>query len=352
MVEEEHGCPLYGIAFCDQGPQYDTYFASVGSNRATIYQTMSADVHPSINVAQAYVDEDDEEVFYACAWTTCGAEGGVLLAIAGFRGFVKLLRLARHEVAVTLPGHGNAVNDLRFHPVDPGLLFSASKDESVRLWNVRTRTCVAIFAGDRGHRDEVLSIDVHMLGHWLVSSGMDNTVKLWSLEGDTLQARVAESYTHPKPTSRRAFPTVCEQIPNFVTAKVHGNYVDCVRCVGDLILSKSTGDKVVLWRPDTRRGDDAVLVLREFCLADADIWFLRFGLDPDLRVLAAGNKVGKVLLWDVDGLGGERQRPLAQLAHARCGVTVRNIGFSADSRTLISGCDDGTLWRWDFEASG
>jgi hypothetical protein len=36
----------------------------------------------------------------------------------------------------------------------------------------------------------------------------------------------------------------------------------------------------------------AVVVLREFDFKDADIWFLRFALDPKLQILAIGNKVG------------------------------------------------------------
>ena len=39
-----------------------------------------------------------------------------------------------------------------------------------------------IFAGDGGHRGEVLSIDFHLRGDVFASSGMDNCIKLWSLD--------------------------------------------------------------------------------------------------------------------------------------------------------------------------
>lgn len=70
-------------------------------------------------------------------------------------------------------GHGAAIHELKVHPVDDSLIISCSKDESIRLWNIRTSVCVAIFAGDKGHRDEVLSCDFHPLGKCFVSAGID-----------------------------------------------------------------------------------------------------------------------------------------------------------------------------------
>lgn len=55
-------------------------------------------------------------------------------------------------------GHGSSINDIAVLPQQPTLFLTASKDESLRLWNLRSRTCVLIMSGDGGHKNEVLSL--------------------------------------------------------------------------------------------------------------------------------------------------------------------------------------------------
>lgn len=406
-VHEEHKQPIYSVSFYDPLPEVapdgsgasnpqtlkrDQFFASVGANRATVYKVAG---DGALSVAQAYVDEDAQECLYALSWTSSGSNTP-LLSVGGFRGLIKVIDCSSGEIRTTLMGHGNAINELRTHPVSPALLLSCSKDESLRLWNIHTSTCIAIFAGDRGHRDEVLSADFHLLGNCLASAGMDNTVKIWALDTPRIQRAIAASYAQPNKGSgvvsadvgvgegsgtateagakedaalaqrKRALQTLYEQFPVFSSSKIHSDYVDCVRWVGNLVLSKSTANKVVMWKPDVNRlhnvksspetasvadstsngtptaaaaatsevacsslssssssacessgasaaadfgGSEsmsgaslagavvagavagAVVVLREFDFKDADIWFLRFALDPKLQILAIGNKV-------------------------------------------------------------
>jgi WD40 repeat protein len=151
-----------------------------------------------------------------------------------------------------LRGHGHDIDDLAVHPVDLNLVLSASKDESIRLWNIKTSICIAIFGGERAHRDDVLSIDIHLLGNCFVSGGMDTSIKVWNLASPVLQKAVADSYNDPS-TTTSSFNTVFEQFPLFSTTQLHKDYVDTVAWVGNLIVSKSTDNRAALWAPDPDR---------------------------------------------------------------------------------------------------
>jgi WD40 repeat protein len=71
-----------------------------------------------------------------------------LYAIA-YKGVVRVVDCERETLQRSFVGHGGSVNELRTQSLMPCLVASASKDESVRLWNVETGVCVLVFAGAR-----------------------------------------------------------------------------------------------------------------------------------------------------------------------------------------------------------
>lgn len=77
--------------------------------------------------------------------------------VGGKKGIIRTIVPFKYEYKNALIGHGSSINDLRFHPSKNYILLSASKDYTMRLWNVNTSVCIAIFGGAEGHTDQVLS---------------------------------------------------------------------------------------------------------------------------------------------------------------------------------------------------
>jgi polycomb protein EED len=73
----------------------------------------------------------------------------------------------------------------------------------------------AVFGGDSGHRDEVLSVCVHSLGNCLLSAGMDHSIKIWALDNEDVARAVDGKHTDDPAL------TAFQEGPVFSTYRVH-----------------------------------------------------------------------------------------------------------------------------------
>jgi len=340
-------------------------------------------------------------------------QGPPLLCVAGKRGMIKVIDTVLQSLVMTLLGHGDSVNDLKCNPTNKDLLLSGSKDHSIRLWNLQHGQMIAIFAGHDAHRGEVLSLSWHYSGTKFASSAFDNTIKLWNVSDNPI-AEQSEKEGPIQAAIRRSFEmdhgdkfkTAIEQTPYFSTDSIHElpgcvgtnnaacvslvlqvsfahiilfsfSLPDCVQFVGDLILSKSVQNVVVLWKPvvtnedfatfntiypnyinENRKNNDRikskVIFLRDFTVDNCDNWFIRFGSpSPYNEILALGNHEGEVKVWklmgnedddeDQDYFGDNNEGLLCKLKTG--GSTTRMVAIAG--KCLVAVCDDSSVWVFE-----
>jgi polycomb protein EED len=328
-------------------------------------------------VRQVYKDVDVEENFFTCTFAGRSRRQGAkvylessddenafgpqLCCVGGKQGLIKVIDTVKQSLIFTLVGHTDELYDMKRCPVNEWLLLSASNDETIRLWNLKYPSQIAIFAGHQGHREAVLSIDWHPFGKYFASSGMDGTIRLWSIEEPNVQNAIEKSFKSPllvEEISSCCFKTVYHQIPFWITSKMHTDYVDCIYFVGDLILSKSTTNIVSLWKPifcvsdknqsiesndtsSSTSSNNEVLHLLDYSVPDCGQWYIRFGVDSDCNLLAVGNCIGDIRVWEI---GGAKKPNI--VFNAMCSAIVRMTAFSPDGKMMVAVCDDSTVWKY------
>jgi WD40 repeat protein len=328
-----------------------------------------------IDPVQSYTDQDTEEDFYAVCWTLDMATLSVLLVVGGKCGPIKVLDSHRMQAHCVLHGHGDAVNDIRTHPTDPALVLSSSKDESVRLWNVLGRCCVAVFAGERGHASEVLAGDFHPLGHCFATAGMDNTIKVWPLDGPLVADAISASYTHAISAAESAStsavasfaPALC-QFPAYSTDAVHSDYVDSCAFLGNLLVSRSTDSRLLLWSPEVSArlellqslaeeaelepaGASATLssdAVEDALLATADKWQHR----ESGPLLAGDGGEGRAITSGEEAALEGGATILAELPLPKSSLWFIRLSVDRQHRRIAAGNDVGGVFVWDPMAPG
>ena len=382
-LQESHKKTVYDAAWSndfaivsdEQGPQLASRFlATCGSNFVAVYQVAITDEVRGTASSPFVLEDsyrDTGEDFYSCAFAgrsrplhdtaDYSTVMPQLLCAGGRQQCIHVIDVLQRKRLFTLNGHGDEILDLKPSPVDEWILLSCSADESIRLWNLKMGTPVAILTGQYGHREHVTSISWHASGNRIVSAGMDNTVKIWDAgEGTLVNKAIAgshDAHRRYKETGEIIHfkPTVVDT-PVFSTNKMHVHCVDCVEFVGNLVLSKSVDSQIELWCPvftrnvdsdDTLKPPDNLVALRTFHYSKGDVWYMRFATDPSQSRLAVGNVEGRIFLWDIDSRSSQPVKTM--LPGSRIGSPVRGLVFSPCGNILVATMDNGMVYKWDVK---
>ncbi|KAK8092583.1 nuclear distribution protein PAC1 [Apiospora kogelbergensis] len=124
-----------------------------------------------------------------------GPRGSTLLASCSSDLTIKLWDPANEYKNIrTLPGHDHSVSAIRFipsgvagAPTSGSQLVSASRDKTLKIWDVATGFCLRTL---RGHAEWVRNVSPSMDGRYLVSTGDDMTARLWDISATEPEAKV------------------------------------------------------------------------------------------------------------------------------------------------------------------
>jgi polycomb protein EED len=293
-------------------------------------------------------------------------DGPQLLCVAGTGAIIKVIDTCRRMLFATLSGHGDDIYDLRFSPIDEWILLSASKDESLRMWNVKNVDL-------RSNLLPAMKVIVTACLAWVGTlTDCSLRVEVWTPQSNCGMWERGQMFMQQSPEvisvkpkrwdersrSERKIPSRVRANANFLNRQSPYELCRCRSVRGaHLILSKDTNNMVVLWKPittKTSRGSNIktqqrlpneVIALREFEVSHCDVWFIRFATDYQCQMLAVGNLIGDIKVFDI--ASRPTKKHFANLTNQYCASAIRMVAFNRDAKYLVAVSDDASVWLWE-----
>uniref|UniRef100_A0AC34QIH6 Embryonic ectoderm development protein n=1 Tax=Panagrolaimus sp. JU765 TaxID=591449 RepID=A0AC34QIH6_9BILA len=351
----DHNQCIYSVQFCPFADGVDI-FATVAGRQVTVYECQPKKIVP----LSIFQDPNLTEEYYAVNWALVKIEGTEtpVLVFAGKHGIIRAIKPFTGKSVNTMIGHGDAVNEIVYHPVFPSVIASASKDLTVRLWHTLHSTPIAILGGFKGHQDQILTLDFDYTANYIISGSMDHTIRLWHIGGnENIQSRLrsfaTSSEVEPKQPIEMHFPCGASK-------DLHRNYVDCIKTVKSYIFSKACENCIILSKfgefRDPSAGGSGIngfetlsQEVAELELPNGGLWFIRFGIttgEPGKSFIACGNDVGTVHMWDINTIPIPKKSHY-QISHKNFPTVIRRVEFSPSGEIMIVAGDGGRIARCD-----
>ncbi|KAG0345069.1 hypothetical protein BG004_003999 [Podila humilis] len=347
IVKENHSSEINQLAFCinnrhnpapyglDQVKTFEkrgsvkrdpddnsNILGTTGGPQANIYDNEHCGDHLDIMshfLLDPVVEDGTEELpeMLTCCWLYQPQDA--ILASAGTDKLIHILSLSRSKELVRLGGHTHTITDIQAHPTRDECLLSASKDGTVRLWNVNTGKCLIIFE----IKASVTCFNPSSDGQTFLTGGYNGEIREWTLP--TLESDPEEPIVVLANDSR------------VLQSSLHTARIDCIRFAKGSVLSKSVNGKVEYWNPSTLEK------LRTFNIRNTASNQCRFDVSLDELFFCVGTSNGSVYVYNI-----ESGKTVTELKYRRSTKAIRTCIFSRDSRTVVCAGEDSFIWRYDY----
>ncbi|WP_103126401.1 serine/threonine-protein kinase [Nostoc cycadae] len=258
---------------------------------------------------------------------------------------IKVWNLATGKEIRTLEGHSKSVSTIAISP-DSKTLFSASRDNTIKVWNITTGKEIRTL---EGHSDSVNSIAISPDGKTLISASRNKNpnITLWNTETGK-EIRTLEGHSDSvnsvaiSPDGKTLISASADRnikVWNLTTGQLIGTlegHSDSVNSVaispdGKTLVSASADRTIKVWNFATGK------VIRTFIGHLGSVSSV--AISPDGKTLASASGDQTIKVWNL--ATGREIRTLTSYSDG-----FSSVAISPDGKTLARGSMDKTVKVW------